>query len=85
MAYERPKGPAMLLEEGKWVMEFAAPPGGTIKVEYERPGGIIRFHGQAVVRHASGEDRQDMVLVMRVEDAAPACTNVFGRVAEQLP
>jgi len=72
--------PVMRAPDGGWVMELTAGAEGSLKVHYERAGGIVRLTGEAVVRHATGGARHPITIVLREEDAKGLGSSLLGRL-----
>lgn len=53
---------------------------GNIDIEYERVGGIVRIRGAAVLRHARGEFRQPVTIVLRAEDTTDLGPGLMGKM-----
>lgn len=80
--FDRPEGQPPVTPDGQggWLIELAAPEGGRFGIEYERVGGIVRVRGTAVLRHARGDVRQPVTIVMRAEDANDLGPGLMGKL-----
>lgn len=72
--------PVMRAPDGGWTMELTTGVEGSIKVQYERAGGIVRLTGEAVVRHPTGGARHPVTIVIREEDAKDLGGSLLGRL-----